>query len=458
MVSTVDAPVRHRFGRYVLDTAKRQVLRDGFPVPLPWRCFDALTLLVEASGAVVDRELLFRKLWPGIEVEETSLTKVVSQLRRALSKGDPGVEYVETVPRLGYRLLVPAGAEVAGDPPAPAAPQARRRRPWLRPLAAGLALALLAAGIWGWQRLRTTQEADRYFEEGRRLRNEAGPTATRGAIDNYRQAIRTNPGKAAYYAALAETLGRVDGPDPGAAREAAEAGVRLDPNCGGCRAVLGFLLFSRYWEWNAAGEQLFQALKIVPQEPGLHGYLAMYLAARSRLPEALQHAEECVRLDPYFAIGHQIRAQVLILMGRNDQAVQAANRSLAIQSDNPGPLGIRASAHFAAGRHRAAIADWAALLGMGSTASQAGGSGNVESGIRLLLRQTSADRLRSPHALRRAEWKLHLGDREGALDELEIALAARHFNLMYAAASPAFANLQGEPRFQAILRKAGLVP
>lgn len=88
----ITSETRYRTGKYVVDLATRRLLLNGATVDLPWRCFEALALLVEANGAIVDREVFFRKLWPDVEVEESSLTKVLSQLRRTLSAGDPSAE------------------------------------------------------------------------------------------------------------------------------------------------------------------------------------------------------------------------------------------------------------------------------------------------------------------------------------------------------------------------------
>jgi TolB-like protein/Tfp pilus assembly protein PilF len=95
----------YRFGPFRLDVAERQLLRDGRHVPLTSKVFDILLLLVQNSGRVVLKEELMQQIWPDIVVEENNLTVNMSALRKALGKRDNGPEYIETVPRRGYRFI-----------------------------------------------------------------------------------------------------------------------------------------------------------------------------------------------------------------------------------------------------------------------------------------------------------------------------------------------------------------
>jgi TolB-like protein/Tfp pilus assembly protein PilF len=93
------------FGPYRLDVVERRLLRDGRHVPLTAKVFDILLLLVRNSGRVVHKEELMQEIWPDIIVEENNLTVNMSALRKALGKRDNGPEYIETVPRRGYRFI-----------------------------------------------------------------------------------------------------------------------------------------------------------------------------------------------------------------------------------------------------------------------------------------------------------------------------------------------------------------
>ena len=169
------------FGPFQLQTRERLLLRNGEEVPLTPKLFDALLVLVENGGRIVEKNELLEKVWPDSMVEEGTLTKTVSMLRKIL--GDEGAQsYIETIPRRGYRFVAEvrevsneaadlppqgddqAAAAVAGGlesvlpPPAAAAvaaPRAPRRRPmnWNRRvgLFTLLVIGLIAAAAAGYR-------------------------------------------------------------------------------------------------------------------------------------------------------------------------------------------------------------------------------------------------------------------------------------------------------------------
>jgi DNA-binding winged helix-turn-helix (wHTH) protein/TolB-like protein len=131
----------HRFGPFQYDAEQRLLLRDGDIVPLVPKAIDTLHVLLERRGRVVEKSDLMKLVWPDTTVEDVGLARNISILRKAL--GDEGGEsqYIETIPRRGYRFA----AE-----PALARPPARIRRNWLLPAAAIAALAALGWMIY-WQ-------------------------------------------------------------------------------------------------------------------------------------------------------------------------------------------------------------------------------------------------------------------------------------------------------------------
>jgi DNA-binding winged helix-turn-helix (wHTH) protein/tetratricopeptide (TPR) repeat protein len=99
-----DASVIYEFAGRRLDPARRLLTHGGRPVPLFPRCLDALLLLVERHGELLEKDFLLRALWPDVVVDENSLAKVISDIRRALGETrDMGC--IETVPRRGYRFI-----------------------------------------------------------------------------------------------------------------------------------------------------------------------------------------------------------------------------------------------------------------------------------------------------------------------------------------------------------------
>ena len=97
----------YEFGSFRLDAAEYVLLRDGQVVPLTPKVFETLLVLVQNSGHVVDKNELYKQVWQDAFVEETNLTKNISILRKVLSEGDGDTTFIETVPKRGYRFVVP---------------------------------------------------------------------------------------------------------------------------------------------------------------------------------------------------------------------------------------------------------------------------------------------------------------------------------------------------------------
>lgn len=102
-----------RFAEYTLDRADRQVCRDGAPLDLGSRYFDALVLLVEARGGLVSKDRFMDEVWRGIPVTDEALTQCIRTLRRALGDDAGNPRFIQTVPKHGYRFL--SEVEILGE-------------------------------------------------------------------------------------------------------------------------------------------------------------------------------------------------------------------------------------------------------------------------------------------------------------------------------------------------------
>ena len=110
----------YRFGPYELRTRVRELYKHGAKVKLRPQPFQVLRALVQRSGDLVTREELQQLLWP----EETfvdfehGLNTAIKELRGALNDSADEPRYIETLPRLGYRMLMPVSSAVAtAEPP-----------------------------------------------------------------------------------------------------------------------------------------------------------------------------------------------------------------------------------------------------------------------------------------------------------------------------------------------------
>ena len=80
------------------------------PVPLTPKAYEVLLALVRRAGHIVEKDELMRDIWADAFVEEGNLTHHIFTLRKALGEGSNGCEYIETIPRRGYRITCAGGA------------------------------------------------------------------------------------------------------------------------------------------------------------------------------------------------------------------------------------------------------------------------------------------------------------------------------------------------------------
>lgn len=97
----------YEFGRFRVKSDERVLRRGEDLVPLTPKAFDILLTLLENDGRIVNKDDLMKKVWPNTFVEEGNLTQNVSLLRKALGESANGPQFIETVPRRGYRFVAP---------------------------------------------------------------------------------------------------------------------------------------------------------------------------------------------------------------------------------------------------------------------------------------------------------------------------------------------------------------
>jgi TolB-like protein len=96
------------FGPFSLDRSGKVLLRDGTPVDVGQRGIALLKALIEARGSTVTKAELLELAWPDVVVEEGNLTVQIASLRKVLGPRPEGGDWIATVPRVGYRLIMAA--------------------------------------------------------------------------------------------------------------------------------------------------------------------------------------------------------------------------------------------------------------------------------------------------------------------------------------------------------------
>src|SRR5262252_5378157 len=97
-----------------LDAETDTLFRGGEPVSLGHRAVALLRVLVEQRGIPVSKDALMEAAWAGLIVEESNLTVQIAALRRVFGEEPGGKNWIETLPRRGYRFVGPASIQDQG--------------------------------------------------------------------------------------------------------------------------------------------------------------------------------------------------------------------------------------------------------------------------------------------------------------------------------------------------------
>jgi DNA-binding winged helix-turn-helix (wHTH) protein len=295
------------FGPFRLDTRSKRLLRSGEPVTLDARQFDVLRALVSRAGHLLSKDELIRAGWQDTAVTDSSLVKVVRQLRELLDRDKPS-RYIRTATRRGYQFVEPVTRE-----------EPRRTDAGLdEVLAPHRALIDGSAAL---ETLERTQigRARALFEQ--LLARDAGRATVHVGFANacvlQFEATRADPSPDVAALQLAVTH----------AREA----CRLDPDSAEAWATLGFVL-ERTRERVDALAALRQAVRLEPD----NWRHQLRLAYGSWGEERLRAARRTLVLLPDCPLARLLAATVYVARDALAEAERELDAGLAAMSTDPG--------------------------------------------------------------------------------------------------------------------------
>src|SRR5215813_9261114 len=106
-----------QFEGYTLDIARNSLRAADREVPLRRKSFELLRYLVENPDRLVTKEELLKAIWPKVIVTDQVLTRCVGEVREAIGDSDQAI--IKTIPRRGYRFVVPVVRVAANAAAAP---------------------------------------------------------------------------------------------------------------------------------------------------------------------------------------------------------------------------------------------------------------------------------------------------------------------------------------------------
>src|SRR5438270_9072822 len=106
MPDTQSHPQTVRFGAFEADVQTGELRKDGVKLKFSGQPFQVLAILLERPGDVVSREELQKRLWPDTFVDvERNLNTAINKIREVLGDSAESPQFVETLPRRGYRFV-----------------------------------------------------------------------------------------------------------------------------------------------------------------------------------------------------------------------------------------------------------------------------------------------------------------------------------------------------------------
>lgn len=129
-------------GAWIVRPSLSRIERDDLVVHVTPRAMSVLVYLGSANGAVVSRNELLDNVWPRMTVTSDALSQCIVELRRAFGDDCRRPHIIETIPRIGLRLIAPV-TSLSAAPPVQAAPFVAANAPQWRPWAAALGFAVI---------------------------------------------------------------------------------------------------------------------------------------------------------------------------------------------------------------------------------------------------------------------------------------------------------------------------
>lgn len=338
-------------GSATIRPASREIVSGGRVESIEPKVMQLLVTLARLTGRVVSRDELVEQCWGGRVVGEDAINRVIGKLRRAAESVAGGTFRIETIARVGVRLMV---IQPATTPPLPGAdaallttPRAFLRR-WAFAAVLGTGVAAIGLGV-AFHTAIPRQPSPRAMPtlpaavtdletRGLSAMFENTPEQTAEGVAYLRQATALAPQAAPVWGSLAMSYVLSLGWSPPAARAAVSARVRdaathalaIDPRESRSAAAL-VSLAPTFRHWQQKSQALARAALTARQDRGPLLYQQLqFLLAVGRTRDALAQAERLAVSSPLIPWIQAARIDLLAAAGRLDDADRAAEDARAI--------------------------------------------------------------------------------------------------------------------------------
>jgi len=429
--------------------------------PKEW---ELLCYLVANHERLLSKDELLEQLWPRQEVREANLSQAVYGLRKALGDSAKGAQWIETVPRLGFRLVGPVDPVEDG----PAAGQGRA--PAMVPNLGG-STQLNGSPSQGKAQEAVPAEAQAAYLRGRYCWNLFTEPGLSQALVFFDEALATAPRFAeahAWRSAAWSALGNIGALTPRNsaehARRAADRAIAMDDRLAAGYEMRGVVELYFDWNFETALRSFKLAIERDPASANAYHLLANTEAFTGNFEPALNAMECALNKDPAALITRTDAAFIYYLAGRYAEALERLDSVLSQNPRFPHARLKRAFVLTALGDHDAALAECVQVARdrstevFGERVLLLGLAGKRRQARRVMdrLEAQAGDGATDPYAM--ALGWFGLGDSEQALAWLERAMDYRSRDLVLLRTDPVWQPLRGHEVFERFLREIGFAP
>lgn len=336
-------------GQLTVDPPTRQIGNGAHNELLEPRVMRVLVALASAKGKVLSRDDLIELCWDGQIVGDNAINRVISRLRRVLGELGGGLIRLETITKVGFRLVSAGSESLAPPAPSPAARSSgpdevvlngapRQGTSRRRLLVVGVVAAAVAGGLTAFRyrghvpdprAVRLARKADDLMKSGL-------PGATRQATRYLQQAVDIDPDYAAGWGQLAcmyhhsfEGFSAGERQSyPQLLNSAAERALALDPDQPDAQLAL-VVLRPYLGRWRQAEADLRAIQKRHPDHWYANAQLNLLLMDVGRFEEALPYRRNVIAIDPAIPVAWAFLAMNELLANRIHEADATLDRAMA---------------------------------------------------------------------------------------------------------------------------------
>jgi TolB-like protein/DNA-binding winged helix-turn-helix (wHTH) protein/Tfp pilus assembly protein PilF len=306
---------------------------------------------------------------------------------------------------------------------------------------------------------QTNPQAYEAFVKGRFFLQRSDEASGKRAREFFEQSIAADPSFAPAYVGLAHYFVTTDAVPPDIAlaktRENARQALKLDETSAGAHAALGFAAYWE-WDWSTADREFKRALELDPNHALARRWCALYLSSMGRHEAAIREIQVAQELDPASISALDAAGAIWLNARRFDKVFEQGQRIHELSSEDSRGHMYFATSYLHQGKFVQAVeaAQKGVALSQGQPldllilAQAQKSAGQVEDARRTLnrLKEMGAAGYVSDALLATASWSL--GEREAAIQHLQRGIERRDSYLALLKVAPMFDDMRSDARFQ----------